>query len=127
MSGSAKALAVARYTVLRIGLFLAVWLILELVTPLSIGWTLIGAILMSGAISVVVLDRPRGEAGQAVGGFFRRINDRIEASARAEDFDDEPVRGDSGRGQSSTEHDAVGEQQDAGGLQGGDQGGPGRG
>lgn len=132
-----KALAIARYTILRIALFAAVWLLLEVLTPLSLGWTLIGAIVMSGAISVVVLDRSRGEAGQAVGGFFRRINARIDASSHAEDEADDRARAEalaaSGQGADSSvlaegeggsQDQTVGEQENAGGLQGGDESRP---
>ena len=87
---SSKALAVVIYTVLRIALFVAVWLLLELLTPVHGLWAIVAAILMSGAISIVVLDRPRGEVGRAAAGFFGRLNARIDASARAEDVDDEP-------------------------------------
>mgnify|MGYP006282202021 CR=1 FL=1 len=120
MAGASKTLALARYTLLRLGLFAVVWLILELVTPLGTAWTLIGAILMSGAISVVVLDRTRGDAARAVGGLFDRINARIDASASAEDFDDD-VSTDAER---DAEDKSVGEQQDSGGLESGDQRGP---
>lgn len=78
------------YTVLRIALFAAVWLVLELLTPVHGVWAIVAAILMSGAISIVVLDRPRGQVGVAAAGFFGRINARIEASARAEDVEDAP-------------------------------------
>ncbi|MCX6433128.1 MAG: DUF4229 domain-containing protein [Actinobacteria bacterium] len=85
---SSKTLAVVVYTVLRIALFVAVWLVLELLTPVHGLWAIVAAILMSGAISIVVLDRPRGKVGVAAAGFFGRINARIDASARAEDVDD---------------------------------------
>ena len=76
------------YTGLRVGLFLACWLTLELLTPIYGVWALVLAILGSGAIAIVVLDRPRNRVGLAAAGFFGRINERIEASARAEDDDD---------------------------------------
>lgn len=132
-STHAKGLAVAKYTILRIALFAAVWVVLELITPLSLAWTLIAAIVMSGAISVIVLDRSRGEAGQAVGGFFRRMNARIDASSRAEDEADDRARaaaaGSTGSGEpeGDAQQETVGQQQDAGGLEGGDQAGAGRG
>jgi uncharacterized membrane protein YccC len=85
---SSKALSVVTYTLLRVALFAAVWLALELLTPVYGLWAIVAAILMSGAISIVVLDRPRGEVGAAAAGFFGRINARIEESARAEDVDD---------------------------------------
>jgi c-di-AMP phosphodiesterase-like protein len=86
---SAKALII--YTVLRILLFVAVWLTLEFLTPVKGVWALVVAILVSGAISIVLLDRQRNKAGLVAQGFFHRINERIDASARAEDIDDEPI------------------------------------
>jgi hypothetical protein len=110
---SSKALAVLVYTVLRIALFAAVWLTIELLTPINGLLAIIAALLVSGAISLLVLDRQRGRAASVAAGFFGRINDRIEASARAEDVDDEPVAsgaGDSGEGQQDAEHEAVDKQ-----------------
>jgi hypothetical protein len=114
-NGGSKALAVAVYTVLRIALFLAVWLVLELLTPVHGIWAIVAAILMSGAISIVVLDRPRGRVGEAAAGFFGRINERIEASARAEDVDDghaapAPAPSESRDGESQSENQAVDQQ-----------------
>lgn len=90
MAKASSTRAVLIYTALRIGLFLAVWLTIELLTPISGIWAIVVALLVSGAISIAVLDRPRNQAGLAAAGFFGRINERIEASARAEDVDDEP-------------------------------------
>lgn len=139
---ASKVWAVTRYTLLRIALFAAVWLLLELITPLSLVWTLAAAVLMSGAISVVVLDRPRGDAGRAVGGYFGRLNARIEASARAEDEADDRARlaasavatsgqdtsaqDASTQGDRQAEDEAVAEKQDSGGLQSGDESGSAR-
>ena len=61
---------------------------------LSLKTAAASAILISGAISIVVLDRQRGRVGVAAGRFFGRINARIEESARAEDEDVVPVRQD---------------------------------
>jgi hypothetical protein len=65
----------------------------------------------------VVLDRPRGRVGEAAAGFFGRINDRIEASARAEDLDDghaapapAPAPSESRDGESQSESQAVDQQ-----------------
>jgi hypothetical protein len=79
------------YTGMRILLFLGIWLLLQLLTPLRGLWGIAAAILMSGLISIFVLNRQRDAMSSTVGAFFRRINDRIDASARAEDFDDAPV------------------------------------
>jgi hypothetical protein len=119
---AAKVRAILVYSLLRLALLAAVWLVVELVTPIHGVWAVAAALLMSGAISVVVLDRPRGEVGTVAAGFFGRINARIDASARAEDVDDpddvenEPVRGSaapvpgSGDGEQQAEHDAVDKQ-----------------
>lgn len=73
------------YTLLRVAIFLAFWLPLQLLTPLRGLLAIVAALLMSGAVSLIVLDRQRGRVGLATASFFRRMNDRIEASARAED------------------------------------------
>ena len=109
-SGGSKALAIAVYTVLRVALFAVVWLTLELLTPVSGLWAIVLAILFSGAISIVVLDRQRDRVGAVAAGFFRGINERIEASARAEDDDlDAPAPG-SGDGEQPAHRDAVDKQ-----------------
>lgn len=108
--------AIALYTLLRVALFALVWLTIELLTPISGLWALVVAILVSGAISLFVLDRPRNRVGLAAAGFFGRINERIEASARAED-DDKP----SGEGEQGPEGETVGEKGDPGLLEGGDE------
>lgn len=43
------------------------------------------AFLGSGVMSYFLLSRSRTEFGGSVGGFFRRLNDRIDSAARAED------------------------------------------
>jgi hypothetical protein len=73
------------YTLLRVAIFLVFWLPLQLFTPLRGLLAVVAALLMSGAVSLVLLDRQRGRLGQAAAGFFGGINARIEASARAED------------------------------------------
>ena len=111
-SGGSKVLAITVYTVLRVALFAAVWLTLELLTPISGLWAIVLAILFSGAISIVVLDRQRDRVGAVAAGFFRGINERIEASARAEDDDDDldaPAPG-SGDGEQPAHRDAVDKQ-----------------
>ena len=88
---SSTTAAVILYTVLRIGLFGGVWALVWILTPLDGLWSAVAAILVSGALSLVLLDRQRGRVGQAAGRFFSRINERIDAAARAEDIDDEPT------------------------------------
>lgn len=101
-------MAVVVYTLLRAALFVVVWVLIEFLTPIHGLWAAVAALLISGAISVVVLDRPRNKVGLAAGGFFGRINERIEASARAEDDDDVPVA--SSDGEQQAQHDSVAEQ-----------------
>jgi hypothetical protein len=103
-TGSSKAIAILVYTLLRVGLFALVWVVIEFLTPLHGLWAAAAAILISGAISVVVLDRQRGEVGAAAAGFFGRINARIEASAAAEDDDGDDASGES---QEQPQHKAV--------------------
>ena len=83
--------AILVYTGMRVGLFLAVWLLLQLVTPLRGLWAALVAILASGLISIFLLNRQRTAMSAVVGGFFGGINARIDAASRAEDFDDVDV------------------------------------
>lgn len=96
------------YTVLRVLLFAEVWLTIELLTPISGLLAIIAALLVSGAISLLVLDRQRGRAASVAAGFFGRINERIEASARAEDDDDDASRSD--QREQGTEDESVDKQ-----------------
>ena len=89
MAKASSTRAVLIYTALRVALFLLVWLTIELLTPISGIWAIVVAILVSGVSSIVLLDRSRNQAGLAAAGFFGRINERIEAAARAEDIDDD--------------------------------------
>lgn len=81
--------SVVVYTLLRVLVLVAVWVLIQVVTPWR-GLTAIAvALLISGGISLFLLDRPRGQMAIGVGSFLQRINDRIDASARAEDVDDD--------------------------------------
>lgn len=80
-------IAVLAYTALRLLIFAGVWALLSLVTPLRGLWSISLAILVSGAISIFALNRQRDEVSAGVSGFFTRINERIDASTRAEDDD----------------------------------------
>ena len=104
--GGSKAMAIAVYTALRVALFAAMWLTIELLTPINGIWAIVLAILLSGAISIVVLDRQRDRVGRVAAGFFSGLNERIEASARAEDIDDDAS---SGQGEEGPKDEAVGQ------------------
>ena len=83
--------SIAIYTAMRVGLFLGVWLLLQLLTPLRGLWAAALAIVLSGLISLFLLNRQRAAVSSVVGGFFGRINARIDAASRAEDdWDHEP-------------------------------------
>ncbi len=108
------------FTALRIGLFLGVWLLLQMITPLRGLWALVVAIVLSGVISAFALNRQRSAMGEVVGRFFGGINDRIDAASRAEDDSDEQ-----GQDQSGAERDTVGNDESAGGDESGDEPGSG--
>ena len=82
---------IAWYTGLRLALLAGVWLLIQLVTPLRGLIAAAVAIVISGVVSIIVLDRPRDQASTGVWSVFRRIDERIERSRTAEDVDDEPA------------------------------------
>ncbi len=79
--------AIVRYTVWRIVILVVAWLLLYLLTPLRGVLALAIALVASGVISYFVLDRQREAMGATVGGFFGRLNRRIEEGKRTEDDD----------------------------------------
>lgn len=81
-------MAFIRYTTLRLAMLIAVGGVGYLLGLRDI-LLLIVAFLVSGILSLVLLDRQRDAMGASVGGLFARINARIEASARSEDVEDE--------------------------------------
>ena len=94
---------------MRLGLLFAVWLLLQLVTPLRGLWAVVAAVLVSGAISLFLLQRQRAAMSAVVGGFFGRINARIDQASRAEDdWDDQP------HGQGNRVHDDQASSRDQG-------------
>ncbi len=82
----AQAHPVAAYTAARIGLFVAVLIPLALVGMRGL-LLLAAAALISGMLSLVLLDGIRNQVGGAVAGVFQRLNKRIDDAARAEDDD----------------------------------------
>lgn len=103
-------LSILVYTALRVGLLIGVWALIVLATPIDGLLAAAFAVLVSGAISLLVLDRQRNQMGQVVGRFFSGINERIEASARAED----PVLE---HRETGADDRAIGEEQDPGPLE----------
>ena len=85
----------ARYTLVRLALFAVVTVVLWLVGVRANLFLLLAlGLVLSGFISLFALDRSRDAASTSVTGAFRRMNQRIEASARAED---DPVPDDAPR------------------------------
>lgn len=85
------------YTGLRVALFLAAWLIVQLVTPWRGLLAIAVAIVVSGVVGFFLLDRSRDSASASVWGVFRRINERIERNALEEDALVEAAAADRGR------------------------------
>jgi hypothetical protein len=119
---------IAVYTGLRVALLAAVWLLIQVVTPMRGLLAIAVALVISGVISFILLDRSRDSASAGLSGVFRRIDERIERSKVAEDIDDEPLApggGGSGEGEPRTQQETVGEDEKSGGLEHGDEGAPG--
>ncbi|MEY2965900.1 MAG: hypothetical protein RLZZ228_1713 [Actinomycetota bacterium] len=112
---------IAIYTGLRVALLAAVWLLIQVVTPIRGLLAIAIAVVISGVISFIALDRSRDRASIGLAGAFSRINDRIERSRTAEDWD-EPIE--SGQSDAQPEQQAVGQHEQAGPLEDGDQGSP---
>ena len=110
-------LAFAVYTLLRLVLLIAIWVLIAWLTPVKGLWALALALLVSGAVSLFLLDRQRDAMSIGVSRFFTGINERIEASARAEDVDPVP----SEHRQAGADDEAIGEHQDPGALERRDQ------
>lgn len=73
------------YTGLRLALLAAVWLVVQLVTPWRGLLAIAVALAVSGVIGFFLLDRTRDAASASVWRVFRRIDDRIQRNALAED------------------------------------------
>jgi len=74
------------YTVLRLGLFVLVFLLLYLVGARSI-LLLAGAILISGLISYFVLNAQRSAMSGALSKRLTNFRERLDAGTRSEDQD----------------------------------------
>lgn len=81
-----------QYTAARLALFLVCWGLLWLVGAKGILGVLI-AIIVSGLLSYVVLDRMRDRFAQALTGGFRDLRARFTAGRAGEDDDGEQTRG----------------------------------
>ena len=79
--------SVVLYTALRLAMFAGAWILIETLTPIHGLFAAAFAIVISGAVSIIVLNGQRDAMSAALFGFFRRMNARIDASTRAEDVD----------------------------------------
>ncbi len=99
-------LSLLAYTALRVALFAAAWALIAWLTPMDGVFAAVMAILVSGVISIPLLSHQRDILSMGLAAFFRRMNERIDASARAED---EPAADDSGDRERAAQRDAVAE------------------
>lgn len=113
---------IAIYTGLRLALLAAVWLLIQLITPMRGLLAIAVALVISGIISFILLDRTRDQASAGLSRIFGRMNDRIERSRTAEDWD-EPAA--SGQGDAQAEQQAVDEHEQSGALEDGHESTPG--
>ena len=110
-----KSIAWVSYTTIRLALVVLVWLAIQFFTPIRGLLAIALALLISAVFSIIFLSKQRDAMSESVFGFFRKLNERIDASAAKEDYlDAEP----------QAQKDSVNQQDDSGGLEDGDQGRP---
>ncbi len=76
------------YTVFRVLFLVIAWLLIQVTTPVRGVWAVALAIVVSAVFSILLLGRQRDAMSGSMFGFFRRINERIDAAAAKEDYDD---------------------------------------
>lgn len=117
----------AIYTGLRLAVLAVVWFVLQLVTPMRGLFALAAALVISGVISFALLNRSRDSASTGLSRIFGGINERIERSRTAEDHLDaeEPIAAGAspalGHPDPDSEEQAVGQGEQPGALEDGDQ------
>ena len=110
-----KSIAWVSYTTIRLALVVLVWLAIQFFTPIRGLLAIALALLISAVFSIIFLSKQRDAMSESVFGFFRKLNERIDASAAKEDYlDAEP----------QAQEDSVNQKDDSGGLEDGDQGRP---
>lgn len=114
---SSRGTAWILYTVWRVVFLIGAWLLIQLTTPVRGWWAIALAIVVSAIFSILLLGRQRDAMSGSVYGFFKRINQRIDAAAAKEDFDDPPIEVElSTEGQTNPKSDSVDEEKDSGRL-----------
>lgn len=101
------------YTVFRVLFLVVAWLLIQVTTPIRGVWAIALAIVISAVFSILLLGRQRDAMSGSMFGFFRRINERIDAAAAKEDFDDLTVT----QGEAQSESESIKEQEDPGRLE----------
>lgn len=76
------------YTVFRVLFLIVAWLLIQVTTPVRGVWAIALAIVVSAIFSILLLGRQRDAMSGSMFGFFRRINERIDAAAAKEDYED---------------------------------------
>lgn len=108
-----------------------VWFAIQLFTPIRGLLAMALALLISAVFSIIFLSKQRDIMSESMFGFFRRLNERIDASAAKEDYLDDVSDAQAQaqaqaqtQAQTQAQHDAVDQQQISGGLEDGDQSRP---
>ena len=92
-----------------------VWFVIQFLTPVRGVLAITLALLLSAILSIIFLGKQRDAMSQSMFGFFRRLNERIDAAAAKEDDLE---------GQPKTQDNSVNQQDVPGSFEDGDQGGP---
>jgi len=103
------------YTTIRLALVVVIWLVIQFLTPVRGLLAIALALLISAIFSIIFLGKQRDAMSQSMFGFFRRLNERIDAAAAKEDYLD---------GESQTQNNPVDQQDVPGSFEDGDQGRP---
>jgi len=101
------------YTVLRLLFVVLAWFLIQVTTPIRGIWAIALAIVVSAVFSILLLGRQRDAMSGSLFGIFRSINDRIDAAAAKEDFDDVLLP----ESETETEGETVDQEQHPGGLE----------
>lgn len=108
-----KSVAWMSYTMIRLALAVLVWIAFQLFTPIRGLLAVALALLVSALFSILFLSKQRDAMSESMFGFFRRLDERIDASAAKEDYLD---------GEPQAQHDSVDQKENPGGFEDGDQG-----
>jgi hypothetical protein len=74
------------YTTIRLALVVVIWFAIQFLTSVRGLLALALALLISAIFSIIFLGKQRDAMSQSIFGFFRRLNERIDAAAAKEDY-----------------------------------------